>query len=333
MDATTEVRADEMGPAPAEPEGAPTWRGRVDPFAVGDPGRAASRIVPIPDETAWDRRDTVLDGVALLDGARDRVGELRAASVRGLVHRAYGTVRQDEYSFRRTSDGRHLVIAVADGVSSGRYSHLAAAILARKGTELLAGQLTVTEPAALPWPGLIRAMAKRVEGRGRKLLAELGSSNAGEAPVREVAELMASTVLYAVVDLLPVNGAHEVHVVSVGDSSAWVLRDGGRWEPQHAVKNDGAVLHSSSVHALPLLSGADPVPVRTTVGAGEALVLMTDGIGDPLGAGTGEVGRFLTGVWSTPPASGLEFAAHVGFARRSFDDDRTAVAFWPVATA
>jgi hypothetical protein len=60
---------------------------------------------------------------------------------------------------------------------------------------------------------------------------------------------------------------------------------------------------------------------------------MTDGIGDPLAAGTGEVGRFLTGVWSTPPASGLEFAAHVGFARRSFDDDRTAVAFWPVATA
>src|ERR1041384_4787072 len=86
--------------------------GRVDLFSVGDPGRAASRTVPIPDEDAWDRRDTVLDGAALLDGGRKRVGEVRAASVRGLAHRAYGTVRQDEYSFRRTSDGRYLVLAV-----------------------------------------------------------------------------------------------------------------------------------------------------------------------------------------------------------------------------
>ncbi len=332
MDTSTGVRAEEARPTPVEPERPPTWQGRVDPFAVGDPGRAALRTVPIPDESAWDRRDTVLDGVTLLDG-RKHVGVVRAASVRGLAHRAYGTVRQDEYGYRRTKDGRHLVLAVADGVSSGKLSHLAAAILARKGTELLADQVAATGPAALRWPDFIRVMANRVESRGRRLLADRGTPNAESVPVRAVAELLASTVLYAVVDLVPVNGVHEVQVLSVGDSSAWVLREGGRWEPQHAVKNDGAVLHSSSVHALPLLSGTEPVPVRTTVAPGEALVLMTDGIGDPLAGGTGEVGRFLTEVWSTPPASGLEFAAHVGFARRSFDDDRTAVAFWPVASA
>lgn len=333
MDTTTGARADEVRPPLPEPERTVPWRGRVEPFVVGDPGRAASRTVPIPDEDAWDRRDTVLDGVALLDGARGRVGEVRAASVRGLAHRAYGTVRQDEYGFRRTPDGRHLVLAVADGVSSGRYSHRAAALLARRGTEVLANELASTRPADLRWAELVRRFAGAVEARGRRLLAARGMPTADSATVREIADHLASTVLYAVVDLAPVDGAHEVHVLSVGDSSAWVLRAGGRWEPQHPVKNDGAVLHSSSVHALPLLSSTEPVPVRTTVAPGEVLVLMTDGIGDPLADGTGDVGRFLSGVWATPPASGLEFAAQVGFARRSFDDDRTAVGFWPVATA
>jgi serine/threonine protein phosphatase PrpC len=333
MDASTGTRADEVRPSFSEPEPTTTWRGRVDPFSVGDPGRAAARTVPIPDEAAWDRRDTVLDGVALFDGARKRVGEVRAASVRGLAHRAYGTVRQDEYSFRRTPDGRYLVLAVADGVSSGKHSHRAAIIAARRGTEVLARLLASTGPAALRWADFIRHVANGVEQRGRHLLAGQGVPDVEGVPVREIADLLATTVLYAVVDLAPVGGAHEVHVVSVGDSSAWVLRAGGRWEPQHAVKNDGAVLHSSSVHALPLLSGTEPAPARTTVAPGEALVLMSDGIGDPLADGTGDVGRFLTGVWSTPPASGLEFAAQVGFARRSFDDDRTAVAFWPVTTA
>lgn len=312
---------------------APVWRGRAEPFQVGDPGRAASLVVPVPDPDGWDRRDTVLDGVALLDGTKRRVAEVRAASVRGLSHRAYGTVRQDEYSFRRTADGRWLVIAVADGVSAGRLSHKAAIIAARKGAEMLADALRESGPAGVPWPDFIRAVAGRVERLGRNRLAAAGNADAQTASVREVAQHMATTVLYAVVDLAPVHGAHEVHLVSVGDTSAWVLREGDRWEPQDAVKNDGAELHSSSVHALPLVPAVDPAPVRTTVAAGEVLVLMTDGIGDPLGHGSGAVGRFLADVWSTPPVSGLEFAAHVGFARKSFDDDRTAVAFWPVAGA
>ncbi|ATE52676.1 protein phosphatase 2C domain-containing protein [Actinosynnema pretiosum] len=302
----------------------------VEAHAVGDPGRAASRVVPVPDPANWDRRDTVLDGFALLAAPKRPVAEVRAASVRGLSHRHYGRVRQDEYGFRRTPDGRYFVVAVADGVSSGAQSHLAANIAARKGAEQLTRALDGSAPEQIPWREFLRDVAGAIARRGGALLAERDPQGA-QADVREIANLLATTVLYAVIDLVPVNGAHTAHLVSVGDTTAWVLRADGRWEPQAAIKNDGAELYSGAVRALPLPPPGDPTPVRTTVAPGEMLVLMTDGIGDPLGHGTGEVGRFLAREWATPPVSGLEFAAQVGFARRSFDDDRTAVAIWPVA--
>ncbi|SER23145.1 Serine/threonine protein phosphatase PrpC [Lentzea xinjiangensis] len=321
------MAAPEEGPVRPVPEG--KWQGYVEPFVVGDPGRAAAGVVPLPDESAWDRKDTVLDAFALREG-RARIVEVRAASVRGLAHRAYGKVRQDEYGFRRTANGRYLVVCVADGVSSGELSHKAAMIAAKGGARWLAGLLDRTEPADLPWGQFIRGVAVMIERNGRKLLRGRDDLDAEKCDVREVAQRLATTVLYAVIDLHAVDGTHAVHVVTVGDTSAWVLREGGRWEPQEAVKNDGAEVFSPTVHALPLPPATEPVPVRTTVRAGEALVLMTDGIGDPLGQGTGPVGRFLADVWERPPASGLEFAGQIGFARKSFDDDRTVVAVWPV---
>ena len=232
---------------------------------------------------------------------------------------------------RRTADGRYLVICVADGVSSGELSHKAAMLVTRWGTKWLTGLLDRTEPADLQWGQFVRGVAAQVEKYGRKLLRGREDIDAEKCDLRDVAHKLATTVLYAVVDLRAVDGAHTAHVVTVGDTSAWVLREGGRWEPQEAVKNDGAEVFSASVQALPLPPATDPVPVRTTIRAGEALVLMTDGIGDPLGQGTGPVGRFLADVWARPPASGVEFAAQIGFARKSFDDDRTVVAVWPVS--
>jgi hypothetical protein len=107
-----------------------------------------------------------------------------------------------------------------------------------------------------------------------------------------------------------------------------VLRDGATWEPQQTLKNEGSTVASSRVEALPLLPPELDSPVATTLRPTDALVLMTDGIGDPLGDGSGPVGRFLAKMWSRPPAP-LAFAAHVDFTRRSHDDDRTALAIWP----
>jgi hypothetical protein len=39
------------------------------------------------------------------------------------------------------------------------------------------------------------------------------------------------------------------------------------------------------------------------------------------------VGAFLAGRWQEPPDP-LEFAHHVGFYRKTFVDDRTAVVVW-----
>jgi serine/threonine protein phosphatase PrpC len=303
------------------------WQGSTEQYVVGDPGRAASRTVPLPDPEHWDRHDTIVDGVALTND-RIPIGELRAASVRGLAHRHYGRVRQDEYGYRRTPDGRYLVLCVADGVSSGRQSHRAAVTAARKGTDHLVSLLTTAPAPDIAWPVFIGHVADLIVRSGRKQLKLLGVPDAEGFTPRQVADHLATTVLYAVVDLQADDGSHSVDLVAVGDTSAWVLRRSGAWEPLQAVKNEGAAVYSPVVSALPVLSAQPPLPMRTRIDAGDVLVLMSDGIGDALCAGNGDVGRFLAEVWRTPP-SPLAFAAQAEFARKSFDDDRTAVAFWP----
>ena len=311
---------------PDQPPDARPWKGDLAfvPYEVGDPGRAAT-VPAVPDPESWDRRDTVIDGLVF----RDRAGrpvELRAASARGRAHRAGGSVRQDAYAYRATPDGRYLVAVVADGVSSGPLSHFAAEVVARSGSQAIADQLVTRQVAQLDWQEVLQTLVEGVVAVGRRRLRATVPDVDG-LTTRQIAEHLASTALFAVVDLEPVETGYEVHTLSVGDTSAWVLRSGGRWEPQEVVKNAGAEIASSGTKALPLLPQVLAPPTSTVLGAGEALVLMTDGVGDPLGDGVGSVGAFLATVWARPPYA-LEFAAQVDFARKSHDDDRTAVAIW-----
>jgi len=297
----------------------PEWRGDFTPYVVGDPGRAVSRVRPAYVPAHPHRPDSIIDGIVVNgpDGAPSAT--VRAASVRGLSHRHYARVRQDDYALRVTPDARYLVVCVADGVSSGELSHLAAWWAVHEGTDELRRLLARTRPDELPWPSFLAWVADLIVKQAGDHVEGVGSDP------REVAGHMATALTYAVMELEGEERA--VHLLTVGDTSGWILgRDGG-WRPQQPVKNADVDIHSSAVSALPVLS-ATPRPVRTSVAPGEALVLMTDGIGDPLGNGSGAVGRFLASSWAEPPAD-LEFAAQVGFARRSFDDDRTAVAIWP----
>lgn len=317
--------------SPPPPERAPTdvltWTGKFTPFAVGEPGRSGE-VLPLPDPDEWNRPDTVCDGVCFL-GDQGMLVELRAASVRGSSHRYYGVVRQDEYRYRRTGDGNFLVCAVSDGVSSGKLSHRAAVFITQKGCELLAERLRDGGPERIDWTDLVTQLAAGVVSIGSTLIAR---ERAGVAPEQvtpaEVVERMAATAVFAVVDLRPSADGIPVHLCSVGDSSAWVLRRGSTWEPQAEVKNEGKVIASSRTQALPILPREPLEPLETRLAPEDVLVLMTDGIGDPLGDGTGPVGRFLAAEWKRPPQA-LEFAAQVDFSRRSHDDDRTAVAVWP----
>lgn len=101
----------------------------------------------------------------------------------------------------------------------------------------------------------------------------------------------------------------------------------GRWTPLGIVKNEGAQIAESGTAALPSFDDHAVCTETTHLDSDHVLVLMTDGIGDPLGGGNGMVGERLAELWANPPTA-LEFASHCDFARKSFDDDRTAIAIW-----
>lgn len=315
---------------PAAEEVGPEWLGefRFTAFEVGDPGAAAT-VPAYPDPENWDIRDTVLDGLRLRGTGGRPTMELRAASARGRSHRYEGKVRQDAYAYR--CDGRFVVLAVTDGVSEAPLSHVAANVVSQHGCHMIARQLATTEPEALDWGHILEVLATKVLNAGRRRLAQT-RPDADQLEQKEIARHLATTALFAVVEMAAVDGFHPVHLLPYGDTSAWILRSGRDWEPQQAVKNDGKEVASSATRALPYLPERPPTPILSRLGTTDTLVLMSDGIGDPLHHGSGSVGSFLAQMWQRPPEP-LAFAAHVDFARRSHDDDRSAVAVWPSSRA
>ena len=115
-------------------------------------------------------------------------------------------------------------------------------------------------------------------------------------------------------------------MIQIGDSSAWVLRD-GRYHPLLDQKHDPqAEVITSAVSPLPRIP--DYVkPEHLRLQHDEVLLIGTDGFGDPLGDGDGKVGQLFAGHLATPP-SGRELAHLLDFSRETFDDDRTLVAVW-----
>jgi serine/threonine protein phosphatase PrpC len=109
--------------------------------------------------------------------------------------------------------------------------------------------------------------------------------------------------------------------VSVGDSSAAILKD-GRWLPVF-MRSDEVFANSvpsslpSDHPQLDLISGTLPY--------GSPLLVMTDGLSVPLG--TPEVSAYLARRWEAPPMLS-EFLFDLSFERRGESDDRTAVCVW-----
>ena len=298
--------------SPAEEGG---WRGAgVEPYEVGDPGRAAREVEATLPANPSDPADTQVDG-----GAAGQV-VVRAASVRGTAHRHAGTPRQDDYAIALAGD-EWIVVAVADGVSAGALSHQAATLACRGAAgqvrDALADGCAVAE---LPWADVLGAVARRIVVHGMRTLE-------GDVEAAEVARTMATTLVVTVLAAAPDEaGEHPGIVFAFGDCSVFAL-SAGTWAALTAVKNAGADVASNATAALPYLPEVTPEAVPVSVAAGSAVFVMTDGVGDPLGDGDGDVGSFLGTVWSSPPDL-LSFGAQVAFARRSFDDDRTVVGIW-----
>ena len=197
-------------------------------------------------------------------------------------------------------------------------------VAARFGCEVVGDWLAEREPDAVPWDHVLKTLSDLVVQRGRALLRRRGTPADTSTPA-DLAQELATTLVLAVIDLRSEDGSYRVHVLQVGDSSAWVRNVQAGWENLNGIKNDGAAIASSATAALPMVTSFRAA--RHRMETGEVLVLMSDGVGDPLGAGDNDLGRFLARAWERPP-SPLEFAAQVDFARKSFDDDRTAVAVW-----
>ena len=315
---------------------------------VGDPGSQLSFVSQLA--TAYPgRSDTVIDGG--LCGNLD----VRAASIRGKSHRdnresAFSITRQDEYCVQLTRDEKWLVVFVCDGVSSGELSHMAASIAARMGCKIVCRSLEENSlPSELPWKDIGEQIAGGIVTNWLKatpedaevwslLSAEKASFDAEHLASLDIetarsvrrmsARDCATTAIAAVISTGQAEEVNETSctvVTLAGDSSGWILDPDEGWRSLSAIKNEGAEFASNVTSGLPIVG--DVSVQSLSLAPGQALFLMTDGLGDPLGSGKGEVGAYLATEWRTPP-SVYQFAATLDFHRRTFDDDRTSVGVW-----
>lgn len=287
--------------------------------ALGDPGRQRE-VVPVVGKLTVGVSDTELD-LLTIDPF-----EVRACASRGLSHRLAGTPRQDAFAVNASDEW--VVVAVADGVSSGAHSHVAADTAARAAARVIVERLEQGEP---DWVGICGRISRRLidEARYRQLVSLPDDADVG-TQVRTVREVMATTLVVAAVRRLPQADGSFAGILAVlaGDSGAYLLA-GGRLTSLAGGKFGDAMITNTSVDPLP--GSAAPVISTLEFGAAEALIVTTDGLGDPMGSGDSEVGRHLAVRWASPPGP-AEFLNDVNLLRRTFDDDRTAVGLWVLPT-
>jgi hypothetical protein len=277
---------------------------KIVEFAIGEPGRAAAELGAGPPTRFPDSADHELSECEV-PGA-----SVRAASMRGLLHRHHQQPRQDRFSVVYDAPTRTLVVTVCDGVGQFPLSQEAASFVA------------IDTPRAYllhrDWNTAVDEVNQR--------LTEFVAATPNRSHLDPVPEnvRMATTLVAAAVCLDPADP--HATVAWTDDSSVWLLRE-GTWEnktPDPDASPDRDELHSGRVTALP---HANP-RLRTAGGRiGEgALFLMSDGVGVPL-QGSAQVRETLAQWWAAPPNI-FTFAQQVGFARKGHMDDRTVVGIW-----
>ncbi len=278
---------------PAEPMPVPVLPGS---FAIGAPGRAAFGTPDGPPPAEISPPDVAASSAAL-PGMR-----IRAASVRGIQHKAQHTARQDTFALAQ-SGGSRAIAVVCDGVGSLDRSDYAAALVSQR-----LAQLAMSE---VPWP----AAFETANAELGKVVAEWEALQRGG---------MATTAM--ALSVTQRDGWWLGEAAWVGDSPLWHLRTDGAWVPVTEVPAEsGQAFHSGAVQPMPTQDGACSWCSFRVQGG--ALFAMSDGVGNPL-AWSAEVRDTLASWWESPPDL-LTFAAQVGFARKSHIDDRTVVGIWP----
>lgn len=236
------------------------------------------------------------------------LGQIRAVSARGHMHRHLGEVRQDSFAIGQRKNS--VLMAVADGVGSAPSSHLGSAIAARRAVE--AGDvlaLATMEPA--PDSMSLESIAEEISTK---------AADVGTEPRH-----LSTTLVVAIIAPSPQGGDDTVAtLLQVGDSSAWRLHR-GEWLELGPSAREGDSTSPISTGVQPLPDFWDARVWREELRPGDVLALMSDGVANILNANEG-FSDTLADLWSTgAPAPGplLEI---VDATVKSFDDDRTFVA-------
>ncbi len=245
-----------------------------------------------------------------------RLGDLdvRAASVIGPDHRCGepATARQDAYRLGRDAKRRHLVVAVADGMSAAARSDIGATVAVRAAVDLVRKELDEGKRAGdIDFGELFTTVAKHVAGA------------AGQLGCSPDDVLTALIVVVCPTGPTRGDGARTVLVASLADVSCWLRLDGG-WR-----RLTGAEKHGLDRNALDAFLPHHPRQVvvkPVDVPMAGAFAVVTDGVGDVIADSTAGA-RWFADRWSAPPPL-ASFVLDVNFEAPGQLDDRTAVVVW-----
>lgn len=313
-------RPERAQPSPPPSVPAPRPPARQQPVLAGywdrvPVGRPASVFEPKPPPSDPYRPDTVYDGWSTPHLT------VRLASVRGDAHRFDGRPRQDDLVVAVHEPTGTVVFAVADGVSGAPDSHIGAALACRTAVRDLLTQLDA-DRAEPDWERVLSAAAWQL------FMRVTGGAEPTAEQRAETQRKLATTLVAGTVTARP-RGELEVHLVQIGDTAAWEFR-GGDYRPLLAGKggDDGDSVVTSAVLALPRVPAGLRV-WRHVLPPDATLLVGTDGFGDPLGDGSGQVGVLMADALMRPPREPRMLAHLLDFSRETFDDDRTLLAVWP----
>ncbi|MET8031064.1 protein phosphatase 2C domain-containing protein [Streptomyces avermitilis] len=273
-----------------------------------------------------DDKFAALSPVVLLDGAQIERLTVRAASVRGDSHSWEGSCRQDAMVVTRIGppEAEMLLLAVADGVGSARYSHI--------------GSDRISQVAAMHLDREAETIHAALWGRDASELRALGRTAVAFAAAelrnqwaassrhrsRPYADADYATTLHVL--LIPTDpGIRDRVLFSVGDGGLFVLRD-GHWE--NGDTDDGEDLLDTRTEALPHAYRSVKATLLRTV-PGEVILLGTDGITNPLTQKDPKFARHLADAWGGPEVPSLsDFLWQAQTRAKSYDDDRTVICVW-----
>lgn len=239
--------------------------------------------------------------------------EVRAASVIGPGHRCCepATARQDAYALMQAHSGSHLIVAVADGLSSSASSEIGARVAVSAAARFLHRELEVSPDLEHLSAGpLFREVAGEMVGTGRNRAID----------DRALCSLLIVAVIPAIAQR---DGSRRVWTAQVGDVSLWLHgRDG--WSQRTGKSKAG--LDRNMVDAVLPFNYEQVVAGFVNVQHGQGIAVMTDGLGDTLSA-VATAKPLFSERWARPPHL-ARFVSDLCFDAPGQNDDRTAVVVW-----